>query len=425
MLIITYYWPPAGGPGVQRWLKFVKYLVELSFEPIVFIPENPNYPLIDASLLDEIPKGVRIIRQPIFEPYKWAAILSKQKAKQISSGIIQEYNKQSSLERLLLWVRGNFFIPDARKYWIKPSIRRLKKIIEEEKIQFVVTTGPPHSMHLIGKAIKESFPIKWIADFRDPWTSIGYHKKLMLTRDAQKKHKQLEKRVLRAADEIIVTSKTTRQEFIQLTTKPITVITNGYDGEPPRQELDQNFTISHIGSLLTDRNPQNFWKAIAELVQENDSFKSAIKVKLIGVIGYSVMKQIEDLDIEDYVEIIGYVSHNQVLKYQTQSQMLLLLEIDSEETRGIIPGKLFEYFNARRPIFAIGPKHWEAGEMVKAHEAGDYSMHSDKENIKKVLLKRFEQFKSGTLEINSKSIKQYHRFELTRKLAKSLTWESF
>ena len=424
VLIITYYWPPAGGPGVQRWLKFVKYLGEFGVQPIVFVPENPHYPLLDESLLEEVPKNVEIIKQPIFEPYGLASVFSSKKTKRISSGIIQDFKKQSFLERLILWIRGNCFIPDARKYWVKPSIKKLMEIIAERNIETVITTGPPHSVHLIGQGLKEKLNIRWMADFRDPWTSIGYHTKLKLTRVSQRKHKQLEKAVLNDADKIVVTSMTTKKEFEQLTSKPIMVITNGYDIRPLELEQDQKFTISHIGSLLTARNPESLWQAISTLVQGNDVFCAHLKIQLIGVVGDRVMESIKAFGIEEHVEIVDYVSHSEVLKYQAKSQLLLLLEIDSQETKGIIPGKLFEYFNAQRPILAIGPEDWEAGQLVENHQAGDYVSHGNIETIKKLLLERFQQFQDGSLDCNSTGVEQYHRRELTKKLAKILIWES-
>ncbi|MEM1258122.1 MAG: glycosyl transferase family 1 [Bacteroidota bacterium] len=425
VLIITYYWPPAGGPGVQRWLKFVKYLPEFKVKPLVFVPENPHYPLQDESLQKEISENVEIIKQPIFEPYGVASIFSRKKTKRISSGIIQDFNKQSILERLLLLIRGNCFIPDARKYWVKPAIKRLLPIIEQQQIKTIITTGPPHSVHLIGSGIMERVgEIKWIADFRDPWTSIGYHKKLKLTKASQRKHKELEKAVLNAADNLVVTSETTKSEFENLTSKPISVITNGYDGASKQTELDRNFTISHIGSLLTARNPKDLWMAIAELVKENEAFQKALKIRLIGVVGDVVIKDINEQGIQDHVEVKGYVSHTHVLEYQSTSQLLLLFEIDSIDTRGIIPGKLFEYFNAKRPILAIGPKDWEAGQLVESHHAGDYVLHGNIKTLKKLLLERFHQFQKGKLNCNSIGIEQYHRRELTKKLTKLLTWES-
>lgn len=195
VLIITYYWPPAGGPGVQRWLKFVKYLREFGVEPSVYVPENPHYPIEDASLLKEVPKDLKVYSQPVSEPYMWAKLLSSKKTKKISSGIIETKN-QSLIEKLMLWVRGNFFIPDARKAWVTPSVNFLQEVITNEKFDTVITTGPPHSVHLIGRALKKHHKITWLADFRDPWTSIGYHKKLKLTSKSKRKHKKLEHSVL-------------------------------------------------------------------------------------------------------------------------------------------------------------------------------------------------------------------------------------
>ncbi len=424
VLIITYYWPPAGGPGVQRWLKFVKYLPEFEVEPFVYAPENPHYPLQDESLLTEISENVHIIKHPIVEPYGLASFFSRKKTKRISSGIIQDFEKQSVLERLFLWIRGNCFIPDARKYWVKPSIKKLMPIIEQHRIKTIITTGPPHSVHLIGKGLKEKLGVQWIADFRDPWTSIGYHKKLKLTKASQQKHKRLENEVLTTASALVVTSETTKSEFESLTSTPISVITNGYDGEPVPTELDKRFTISHIGSLLTARNPKNLWMAIGGLIEENEAFRKALTIRLIGVVGDAVMKNIKELGIEDHVEIMGYISHSDVLEYQAKSQLLLLLEIDLVETKGIIPGKLFEYFNAKRPILAIGPEDWEAGQMLEKHNAGDYILHGNTETVKKLLLDRFQQFQNGKLYCSSTGIEQYHRRELTKKLTKLLTWES-
>src|SRR5690554_4004729 len=222
VLIITYYWPPAGGPGVQRWLKFVKYLPEFGIEPIVFIPENATYPILDKDLEKEVPAHLEILKLPITEPYKWATYFSKNNTKSISSGIIKSEKKQGLIERLLLYVRGNFFIPDARVGWVEPAVGFLTDYLKNNNIETVITTGPPHSLHLIGKKLKETFPLQWIADFRDPWTSIGYHKKLKLTKKAALKHKALESEVLNTADKIITTSFTTKKEFEQLTSKPIT-----------------------------------------------------------------------------------------------------------------------------------------------------------------------------------------------------------
>lgn len=424
VLIIAYYWPPAGGPGVQRWLKFVKYLGDYNIEPIVYVPENPTYPITDTSLLNDIPDAIRVLKQPIFEPYGLASIFSKKKTRRISSGIIQKKKKQSLLERTLLWLRGNLFIPDARKYWVKPSIKYLSKYIEDEKINTVITTGPPHSIHLIGLGLKQRLNLEWITDFRDPWTSIGYHKKLKLSSVAQKKHKKLEGLVLNTADKIIVTSSTTKKEFSALTQKPIKVITNGYDEELPKCNLDDKFTISHIGSLLTDRNPEKLWKVLAELVDEKVAFKDHLQIQLVGLVGKEVIAAITENGLSSFTKELGYISHDEVVQLQPKSQVLLLVEIDAEETKGIIPGKLFEYLNAKRPILAIGPKDWEAAKIIKETNSGIGLVADDEIVLKNVLLEWFKLFQKGALESNSSGIEKYSRKELTNQLANFIRWES-
>ncbi|WP_349663627.1 glycosyltransferase family 4 protein [Cellulophaga lytica] len=420
VLIIAYYWPPAGGPGVQRWLKFVKYLKDYSIEPVVYVPQNPNYPIIDASFVNEIPKDVKIYKQKINEPYGLASFLSKNKTKKISSGLIQSKN-QSLTEKILLWLRGNFFIPDARKNWVKPSVNYLTKVVEEENINTIITTGPPHSMHLIGLKLKEKLGVSWVADFRDPWTSIGYHKKLRLSKASAKKHKYLEHLVLNRADSIVVTSETTKNEFLNITNKPIEVITNGFDGDIASDvALDDKFTISHIGSLLTGRNPENLWLALEELCNENEAFRNSLSLQFIGVVSEDVLQTIYKYNLKSYVNLIGYVSHTEALKYQEKSQVLLLSEINSPDTVGIIAGKLFEYMRAKRPILAIGPKGWEVSNIIKETNTGVAFNYNDTSNIKSLLLDWFFKYQTKELSVNSTNINTYSRKERTAKLANHL-----
>ncbi len=417
VLVITYYWPPAGGPGVQRWLKFVKYLGDFDIEPVMYVPENPQYPLLDSSLLSGVPQDVTIYKQPIFEPYSFASFLSSKKTKRISSGIIQTKN-QSLTEKFLLWIRGNFFIPDARKYWVRPSVEYLHGIIQKEGIDTIITTGPPHSVHLIGHYLKEFNNVQWIADFRDPWTSIGYHKKLKLTSFAKSRHKELERLVLTSADKLIVTSQTTKQEFRKISNKPIKVITNGYDLEKPRDVvLNELFTISHIGSMLTGRNPENLWHVLSELIQENEAFKSKLRLQFIGVISKDILQRLKAFGLEPFIVMLGYVKHDAAIAFQQKSQVLLLAEIDTEETKGIIPGKLFEYMASGRPILGIGPKSWEVASIVAHTKTGaifEYSSHTE---LKNVLLNWFHQYEKQDLNVSSMHVENYSRRELTRQLA--------
>jgi hypothetical protein len=421
VLIITYYWPPAGGPGVQRWLKFTKYLKDFNFEPVVYVPENPHYPLVDPSLEEEVPKHVEVVKNRIFEPYSLAKIFSKKDTQQISSGIISEEENQNLIEKAMLFIRGNFFIPDARKFWIKPSIKFLTEYLQDNEIKTIITTGPPHSMHLIGLGLKEELNIKWLADFRDPWTSIGYHDKLRLTENSQLEHKELERRVLHKADHIITTSFTTRSEFREMTTTPVTVITNGYDVENiPKAEMDRKFTISHIGSLLSGRNPHNLWKAMAELIAENTDFAEDFRLKLTGSIGEQVLETIRKAGLSEHLELQGYVSHREALKLQRSAQLLLLIEIDSEETKGIIPGKIFEYMVSERPILAVGPSGADIKRIITETNTGKFFEYPEKEEIKAYLLTSYEAFREGKLNVYPIGLQKYSRKALTGELAKLL-----
>ncbi|MBO3098061.1 glycosyltransferase family 4 protein [Gelidibacter pelagius] len=417
-LIITYYWPPAGGPGVQRWLKFVKYLPDYGIHPIVYIPENPSYPMLDKSLIDEIPENVTIIKQPIKEPYKLATFLSKQSSKTISSGVIPKKKKQSFMQRLMLYVRGNYFIPDARKRWVKPSVSYLSDYIQNENIETVITTGPPHSLHLIGLQLKAQLGIHWIADFRDPWTTIGYHKKLRLTVSAAEKHEQMEKQVLTTADHIIVTSENTKKEFETKSNQPITVITNGYDyQELPKVSKDLKFSLAHIGSLLSERNPKVLWKVLGELINENQDFRQEFVLRLIGVVSDDVLNEIKQFIPKQNMDIVGYVNHTEALKSQRQSQLLLLIEIDSEDTKAIIPGKLFEYMVAGTPIISVGPKDSDVERIIKSTNTGRYFYYDDEAQLKEHLLSRFSDFKNSALASFPIGLQQYSRKALTKKLA--------
>ena len=424
VLVITYYWPPAGGPGVQRWLSFTKYLPENDIQPVVFTAENADYPLIDQSLVAEVPDHVIVHKLKIKEPYGFARLFLGKKAKVMSSGILKE-SGHSLMERIALWVRGNFFIPDARRSWVKPAVQKISELIQEDDIKTVITTGPPHSVHLIGLNLKRQFDLKWIADFRDPWTSIGYHSQLKLSRSAQRKHKNLESTVLNTADKIITTSHITAAEFAGLTSKPITVITNGFDTLTGGggYKLDRKFSLSFIGSLLSKRNPVNLWRSLAEILKENKSFREQLQINLIGVVSEQVFSTIKDTGLGDFTQLVPYVEHKKAIELQRRSQVLLLIEIDSEETRGIIPGKLFEYLAARRPILAIGPEHWEAGKMVRETGSGSYFLYKDQDAIKSQILQWFNQFESGELKVQDISIEKYSRRALSNDLATEIRWE--
>jgi len=421
VLIITYYWPPAGGPGVQRWLKFVKYLPDFGIDPIVYCPENPSYPIIDSSLELDVNSNLTVLKIPIKEPYKWARFFSKSKTSKLSKGLISNQKKQSILEKLLLFIRGNFFIPDARVSWVRPSVSFLSNYISEHQIDTIITTGPPHSLHLIGLQLKQKHALKWVADFRDPWTQIGYHKKLKLSSFAQKKHKKLEASVLQNADQLIVTSQKTKTLFSELTTTPILVLSNGFDFEfPTDSQLDSKFTLSHIGSLLEGRNPSVLWSVLSDLIEESEAFGAAFQLNLIGDVSSEVMDTIQGYGLEKHTHNIGYVAHKELLKYQTKTQLLLLIEENSKETEHIIPGKLFEYMASKRPIIALGPNSSDVEAILNETNSGTYFRYDEQVALRSCLLQHFEAYKIQELHVNSKGLEMYSRKALSQQLAQKL-----
>ncbi|NND11999.1 MAG: glycosyltransferase, partial [Flavobacteriaceae bacterium] len=389
-----------------------------NIEPVVYVPDNPNYPIIDDSLEAEIPEGITILKHPIKEPYKLAGILSHKSTRSISKGIIHRPKKQGLIEKLMLYIRGNYFIPDARKAWVKPSVKYLSGYIQDNDIQTVITTGPPHSLHLIGLKLKESMNLKWIADFRDPWTTIGYHKKLKLSTASKVKHKDLERQVLNSADHVIVTSQITKTEFESKTKSPISVITNGYDAElPSGVQLDDKFSLAHIGSLLSERNPDSLWKALNELVSENEVFAKSFQLDLIGTVSEDVLESIDNYNLTQHTNVIGYVPHKEAQDYQRRSQVLLMIEIDSEDTKCIIPGKLFEYMASNRPILAIGPEGSDVATIVEETNTGKYFTYKDHASLKEWINKQFELYQYGKLNNEPRGIDKYHRQTLTESLA--------
>ena len=321
-LILTYYWPPAGGSGVQRWLKFVKYFRDFGIEPIIFTADKAAYAIEDATLNNEIPENMEVLKLPIWEPNNLFSLFGKNKNE--SAGFLNP--NPSLFGKLLKFIRANFFIPDARKFWIKPSVKYLEKYITENKIETVITTGPPHSMHLIGLKLKKKLNVNWIADFRDPWTEIDYFHQLPLTNYAKKKHFKLEKAVLEKADAVVVVGDTMKNNFEKDSNKIVT-ITNGYDTFKTEDsfKLDKKFSFTHIGLMNADRNPHIFWEAISEICNENEKFKNDLVVKLVGAVDNSIKKEVKDFGLTENVVYINYVPHNEVLKFQRNESLKVLI----------------------------------------------------------------------------------------------------
>ena len=420
ILILSYYWPPAGGSGVQRWMYFAKYLKKMGWEPIVVTvdEQEASYAVWDKSLLEEVSE-IRVIKTTTREPLRWYSLMT---TGSMRNGIPQgEVKRKNILGKISAYIRGNFFIPDARKGWVPFAEKAAQKVLNEESVSHLVTTGPPHSTHLAGLQLKTQFEINWWVDFRDPWTDISYHKNLNLTQKAQQKHLQLEHKVLNISDHIIVTSSQTKQLFSKKTQQPISVVTNGFDDEiVPSTSLDSNFTITHIGSLFDQRNPILFWDVLLELIDEFPDFKANFQLVLVGNVSSEIRRSIESAGLKPYLKLVGSVSHYEAITYQIKTQVLLLIEANTPEASYIIPGKLFEYLNANRPIVALGPEQSDIPSILKDTHTGRYFDYDNKTALKTHILELFEGYKTNSLSVSSKDIERFSRKNCTKQLAEVL-----
>lgn len=421
ILIITYYWPPSGGAGVQRWLKFVKYLRLYNYEPVVYTPSNPENPVDDPSLFKDLPAGLEVLKTPIWEPYDlYKRFVGRKQEEKINTGFLTEKKKGGLTEKIAVWLRGNLFIPDARKYWINPSVAYLSKYLSEHPIDAIISTGPPHSMHLIALALRKRFHVPWLADFRDPWTNIDYYKDLMLSNHADRKHHRLEKEVLGNADLVVTIGETMKQEFEKIAGRKVEVITNGFDSDDMYNgviEPDNKFSIAHIGTLVKSRNPGMLWQVLQTCIKEESSFASDLEIKLVGKVDILVTDQLAEMGLKKYVNKIDYLPHKEVIKIQQQSAILLLLLNNTPNAKGILTGKFFEYMAARRPVLCIGPEDGDVAKIISETNCGKIVNFGDLSGLKSVIKDFYHQYKSGTLSVDSKSIDQYSRQALTKKLS--------
>lgn len=421
VLIISYYWPPSGGAGVQRWLKFSKYLRDFGWEPVIYTPENPEYPEIDESLFKDIPIGTEVIKRPIWEPYNaYRRFTGQKKEEKIQAGFLSVKKKNHILEIISVWIRGNLFIPDARVFWIKPSIRFLLKHLATHPVDAIVSTGPPHSMHLIGLGIRKKLNIPWLADFRDPWTTIDFYHQLHLTRQADKKHHRLEKAVLSGADHVTIISWNCALDLNGILPRKYDVITNGFDPDDfnfTGQKASNTFELTHIGSLNKDRNPETLWEALADICSENSGFNNDMRLRFIGKCDISLFHSLEEHQLLSRTEMIEYLPHNEALKESAGSQVLLLLLNDTPNVLGILTGKIFEYLATRRPILCIGPPEGDCARIIHDAKAGVTCNFHDKTSMKNALLELHGLYKQGLLQDLKGDIDSFSRKSLTGKIS--------
>lgn len=427
VLIISYYWPPTGGSGVQRWVKFAKYLPSEGWQPVIYTPENPEQLAIDESLAAEIPAEVEVIKTRIVEPYEIYKKLLRKSGHSKEAVEVNPVNAQnkSFLQKVAMWVRGNLFRPDPRCMWIGPSVRFLKKYLKEHPVDLIVSTGPPQSMHLIGRRLALETGLPWIADFRDPWTKIFYFKHLSMTHGTERWHKKMEKKVLDDTSVVVAVSPLVQQEFQAMTSTRVELITNGFDecdfaAEPCHEAeggSDNEFCVTHTGLFAADGNPTVLWEVLAEKCASDNAFRKALKIKLIGKTDDSILTALNEAGLSECVKNIGYLPHSEAVEQQRNASLLILPLRKEPEYKAVLPGKLFEYLASRRPVLGIGQKDGAMAMILNETKTGVVLDWEDREAIACHIDSCWEKHLAGKLVTDGADISQFTRRSLTRRMA--------
>jgi len=419
VLIITYYWPPAGGGGVQRWLKFAKYLPQFGYTPIIFTPENADYPVLDESLLSEVPEEAMVVRHPIWEPYRAFRSLASGGDKGVSAGFIRHKKKEGLTTKIAQWVRGNMIIPDARRFWVSPSVDFLQRWLEANPVDVIVSTGPPHSMHLIARKLCKLTGIPWLADFRDPWVNMDNVEKFKMTPTARSLHARLERKVLCDANAVVTVSWHLSAEYEKIRGRTVGVITNGFDHTDFTQltaTASSSFVIGHYGTFGEDRNPRTLWNVLDEMVRENASFARDLKLELIGPTDISVLEAAQKTAFRDSIEYVPYMKHDEALQRMKSASVLTVILNQNANEEGRVTGKIFEYVACEIPVLGIGSVTSDCARVINDTGVGRMIAFDDATAMKKYLLDVYE--KKFKLESNAHSrAMKYSRKELTRNLA--------
>jgi glycosyltransferase involved in cell wall biosynthesis len=396
VLVISYNWPPAGGIGVHRTLKAVKYFREYGWEPVVFTAENAHYPYLDEGNFKDIPDKVETLRVPIVEPFSLFKKLSGRKKNEALNNIIQVRSKKSRFTDVFgLWVRGNFFIPDARALWIRPSVTFLSKYLAKNKVDAIFSDGPPHTNTRIACILKRKFNIPWLADFQDPWTQVDYFPQLRLTAMARKIHERLEQAVFKNADKITIVSPTWKQDLECIGAKKVSVVYWGYDEDDftdVEAEQSDKFVLFHAGLLGHDRQPDMLFEVLKELGDELSSFKEHLQLQLAGQVDVAVKDAIANNNLDVATQYLGYIARKDALQKTLGASILLLPLNKADNIKGRIPGKCFEIMRANKPVLAFGPEDSDVGKLLKQDNKGIAIPYDDKNAIKQFVKKCFEQF---------------------------------
>ena len=423
VLIITYYWPPAGGIGVLRCLKFAKYLRQFGWEPIIYTPSNADYSYYDETNLKDIPDHIEVIKHPIREPFRIFKLLSRRSKNDSTNPVYARGKKVKFVDDIAIWIRGNFFIPDARAMWISPSVKYLKDYLKDHPVDAIFTDGPPHTNTVIGLKLSQELGIPWLADFQDPWTQVDYYKMFNISMWADKKHRKLEQLVFKVAEKITIASPAWVYDLESIGAKNVDVLYYGYDEDDfvnINPALDSGFTIIHAGLLGYDRNPEVFFKVLGDLKSELDGFDQYLKIKFAGDIDFLVKKAILDNGLQPNFIEMGVIDRSRVLEMTMNAHLLLLPINKAENAKGRIPGKLYENLRAKRPILCLGPKESDVANILKETNAGVCFEYDDYINIKNHIKSRYELYLKGENNVETHLIDRFSNENQTKKLSQML-----
>ncbi|WMJ73452.1 hypothetical protein RCC89_09800 [Cytophagaceae bacterium ABcell3] len=421
VLIITYYWPPAGGIGVLRCLKFAKYLRKFGWEPVIHTVENAQYPIKDQSNFKDIPEGITVLKTPCIEPFNFYKLITGKKKDDPMGNVLNTHDKKPGImHHLSLWIRGNLFFPDARALWIKPSVKFLSKYLQENPVDAIFSDGPPHTNTMIAYHLKKKLGIPWVSDYQDPWTQVDYYKLFPLTSWADRKHKKMEQECFKAADKITIASPTWGRQLEEIGASKTEVLYYGYDEDDFKslpQQLDEKFTISHSGLMGPDRCPVPLFAALKALKEEVPGFVDDLRIVLMGQVDYGVVEEFRKAGLEKNLILKGMVPRAESLRCMINSQILLLPLNQARNAKGRIPGKLYENLRAHRPILSFGPLDSDVANILSNTGAGETFDYCDLEGVKEFLLKSYKKYKAGMLTVDSSDIICYSNEKQTEKLA--------
>ena len=397
LLLITYYFPPSGGSGVQRALKFAKYLPEAGWQPTVLTVRTGEalYPDLDPSLEREVPAALQVERTKAWDPYAlYARLVGKEKSDVVSVGFTGT-TQPGWKQKVARWIRANVFLPDARVGWVPFALRRGRELLEEGGYEAVFTTGPPHSAHLIGRFLAPRFKLPWVADFRDPWTEIDYADELPVTDVARWLDSALERSVLREASAVTVVTPSWRRDLERRVGARYQVICNGYDPADFTGEVDPDpeFVVGYLGNLNEARSPTALWQALGEM--EAAVHMPGLRVRFIGNVDPAALAGARRHGVEELVDVRPYVPHDEAVREMQRSSVLLLLINRAANRMGIIPGKVYEYVAAGRPVLGIGPPEGDAAAVLRDVGAGSMVDFEDVEGVKHFLIEKYQAWAEG------------------------------